>query len=183
LPIELDYTVAKLDPFRQWCGTDQEAKALCSAQPIVIVAERFQIAFLLEATRIASCTSVVDSVLSQAVSKLPVDRFHHLSPRRNCWRCCWVSGLFDWRDGSSWYCFAPLVSCALKHPNSFECHIPQMPHMLIVVGCVRSNIRCYCHHRSFLGLGQQICFIKLASKFRAMLCILAPGCICDRVLC
>jgi hypothetical protein len=57
LPIELDYTVAKLDPFRQWCGTDQEAKALRSAQSIVITAERLQITFLLEATRIASCMS------------------------------------------------------------------------------------------------------------------------------
>jgi hypothetical protein len=31
LPIELDDTIAELDSFRQWCGTDQEAKALCSA--------------------------------------------------------------------------------------------------------------------------------------------------------
>jgi hypothetical protein len=133
LPIELDYTVAKLDSFRQWCGTDQEPKALRSAQTIVITAERFQIAFLLEATRIASRTTVVDPVLSQAMSKLPIDRFHHLSPGRDCWRCCWVSGLFDWWDSSSWHHFAPLVSCALKHPNSFERQILQMPHMLVVI--------------------------------------------------
>jgi hypothetical protein len=139
LPIVLDYTIAKLDPFRQWCGMDQEAKALRSAQTIVITDERFQIMFLLKATRIASCTSVVDPVLSQTMLKLPIDRFHHLSSRHDCWRCCWVSGLFDWRDGSSWYRFAPLVSCALKHPNSFEGQIPQIPHMLIIVGCVRSK--------------------------------------------
>jgi hypothetical protein len=56
LPIELDYAVAKLDPFRQWCGTNQEAKALRSAQPVAIAAECFQLAFFLEATRVASRT-------------------------------------------------------------------------------------------------------------------------------
>jgi hypothetical protein len=40
LPIELDYTVAELDSFWQWCRMDQETKALCSAQPIVIIGER-----------------------------------------------------------------------------------------------------------------------------------------------
>jgi hypothetical protein len=64
-----------------------------------------------------------------------------------------VSGLFNWWDGSSWYRFTPLVSYALQHPNSFERQIPQMPHMLVIVGYVRNNVRCYCHDRSFLGLG------------------------------
>jgi hypothetical protein len=72
-----------------------------------------------------------------------------------------VSGLFDWRESSSWQYFAPLVSCALKHPNSFEGQIPQMPHMLIVIGCVRSDVRCCCHDRRFFGFGQQICFVEL----------------------
>jgi hypothetical protein len=30
LPIEFDDTIAELDPFRQWRGTDQETKTLCS---------------------------------------------------------------------------------------------------------------------------------------------------------
>jgi hypothetical protein len=131
--------------------------------------------FLLEATRIASCMSQVDSVLSQAVSKFPVDRFHHLSPGRDCWRCCWVSGLLNWRDGSSWHRFAPLVSCALKHPNSFKRQVPQMPHMLIVFGCVRSNIRCCCHDRNFLGLGQQIRFVNVCFQISGDIVHIGPG--------
>jgi hypothetical protein len=63
----------------------------------------------------------VDPILGQAMSKLSVHRFHHLSPGRDCWHYYWVSRLFDWRDGSSWRRFALLVSCASKHPNSFEC--------------------------------------------------------------
>jgi hypothetical protein len=55
LPIELDYAVAKLDPFRQWHGTNQEAKAFRSAQSLTITAECFQLSFLLEAMRIVSC--------------------------------------------------------------------------------------------------------------------------------
>jgi hypothetical protein len=45
LSIEPDYTIAELDPFWQWCGTDQETKALRSAHPIVITGERLQITF------------------------------------------------------------------------------------------------------------------------------------------
>jgi hypothetical protein len=127
----------------------------------VTATERFHITFLLETMRIAPCTSIVDSVLSQAMSEFPVDRLHHLSPGRDCWCCCGVSGLFGWWDGSSWHRFAPLVSCALKHPNSFERQIPQMPHMLVIIGCVRSDVRYYCHDRRFFCLRQQICFIEL----------------------
>jgi hypothetical protein len=56
--------------------------------------------------------------------------------------------------------FMSLVSCALKHPYSFERQVPQVPHMLIVVGCVCGNVCCYSHDRGFLGLGQQINFVE-----------------------
>jgi hypothetical protein len=51
----------------------------------VITGERLQIAFLLEATGLALRMPIVDSILSQAMSKLSVDRLHHLSPRHDCW--------------------------------------------------------------------------------------------------
>jgi hypothetical protein len=69
----------------------------------------------------------------------------------------------------------PLVSCALKHPNSLERQVPQMPHMLIVVGCVRSNIRCCCHDRNFLGLGQQIRFVNVCFQISGDIVHIGPG--------
>jgi hypothetical protein len=86
----------------------------------MIAGECLEIAFLLEATGFASRAPNVNSILSQAMSKFSVDGFHHLSPGRDCWRRCWVSGLFDRRYGPSRRRFKLLVGCALKNPNSFE---------------------------------------------------------------
>jgi hypothetical protein len=127
----------------------------------MIAGERLEIAFLLEVMGLALRAPEVDSILSQVVSKFSVDGFHHLSPGRDCWRRYWVSGLFDRRYGSSRCCFMLLVGCALKHPNSFDRQVPQVPHMLVVICCVRGDVCRGCHDRSFLGFGQQICFIEI----------------------
>jgi hypothetical protein len=124
------------------------------------VPECLQFCLLLEATRVTSRACRIDSVLSQAMPKFTIYRLHQLSPGRYCWRCCLVPRWLDWRDVSSWRCLTVLLVCALKHPNSFECKIPQMPHMLIVVGRIGSDICCYRHNGSLFGSGQQFDLIE-----------------------
>jgi hypothetical protein len=72
--------------------------------------------------------------------KFAVYRLYSLRPRRYCWRCYLVPRRLDWRDVSSWGCLAVLLVRALKHPNSFECKVPKMPHMLVVVRRIGSDI-------------------------------------------
>jgi hypothetical protein len=95
-----------------------------------------QFGLLLEATHVTSRTCGIDSVWSQTMPKFTVYRLHHLSPGRYCLVPRWL----DWRDVSSWRCLAVLLVCALKHPESFECKIPQMRHVLIAVGRIGSDI-------------------------------------------
>jgi hypothetical protein len=52
----IDYTVAELDSFWQWCGANQEAEALCPTQSVMAIAECLQFGLLFKATRIASRT-------------------------------------------------------------------------------------------------------------------------------
>jgi hypothetical protein len=53
-----------------------------------------------------------------------------------------------------------LLVGALKHPDSFECKVPQMPHMFIVGERIGSDI-CYCRHDGCLfGSGQQFDLVE-----------------------
>jgi hypothetical protein len=63
LPVELDYAITELDSLWQWCGADQEAKAIYPAQSIVGVAECFRLAISLKAVHFAPRSRLVDSVL------------------------------------------------------------------------------------------------------------------------
>jgi hypothetical protein len=53
-----------------------------------------------------------------------------------------------------------LLVRALKHPDAFKCEVPQMPHVLIIVGRIGSDICCYRHDGGFFGSGQQLDLIE-----------------------
>jgi hypothetical protein len=141
-PLNLTTPSLSFIPFWQRCGANQETETLRATQSMTVVPECLQFCLLFETMRVSSRTCGIDSVLSQAMPKLTVYRLHHLSPGCYCWRCCLVPRCLDWRDVSPWRCLMVLLVGALKHPNSFECQILQMPHVVIVVGCIGSDICC-----------------------------------------
>jgi hypothetical protein len=54
-----------------------------------------------------------------------------------------------------------LLVGTLKHPESFERKVPQVPHIFIIVGRIGSDI-CYCRHDGGLfGPRQQFDLIEL----------------------
>jgi hypothetical protein len=53
-----------------------------------------------------------------------------------------------------------LLIGALKHPDSFECKVPQVPHMFVIVGRVGSDICCCRHDGGLFGSGQQFNLVE-----------------------
>jgi hypothetical protein len=118
------------------------------------VAECLWLAFVLEVACFTLCTCQVDSVLSQTMPKLTIDKFYDLSHGRYCWRRCLVSKLLCWRDVSSWCCIVSLFVLALEHPDALECQVSKMSHMLVVIRCIGSNVGYSSHDRGFFIIGQ-----------------------------
>jgi hypothetical protein len=75
-----------------------------------------------------------------------------------------------------------LLVRALKHPDSFECKIPQVPHVLVPLDALAAIYAVVAIMAASLVLGSNSTSLNSASMFLGMLRAAPSGGMCDRVL-